>query len=86
LRVSETASTDSGKGLDEYVFEARKIQDRRSGMTTKPSTWFGVYTASGNLVDVTPGRFHAREIADSLTKEKRVKHVVLPVIITALAA
>lgn len=55
-------------------------------MTTKPSTWFGVYTASGNLVDVTPGRFHAREIADSLTKEKRVKHVVLPVIITALAA
>lgn len=53
-------------------------------MTTKPATWFGVYTASGNLVDVTPGEFHAQEIADTLTKEKRVKYVVLPVIITAV--
>jgi hypothetical protein len=53
-------------------------------MTTKPTTWFGVYTASGNLVDVTPGEFHAQEIADTLTKEKRAKHVVLPVIITAV--
>lgn len=53
-------------------------------MTTKPATWFGVYTASGNLVDVTPGEFHAQEIADTLTKEKRAKHVVLPVIITAV--
>ena len=53
-------------------------------MTTKPTTWFGVYTASGNLVDVTPGEFHAQEIADTLTKEKRVKYVVLPVIITAM--
>jgi hypothetical protein len=49
----------------------------------KPVAWFGVYTAPGKLVDVTPGRFHADEIADDLTKEKRVRHVVLPVIITA---
>jgi hypothetical protein len=55
-------------------------------MTAKPATWFGVYTASGNLVDVTPGEFHAQEIANDLTKEKRVKHVVLPVIIAAVVA
>jgi hypothetical protein len=53
-------------------------------MTIKPTTWFGIYTATGNLVDVTPGEFHAQEIADNLTKEKRARHVVLPVIITAL--
>ena len=53
-------------------------------MTTKPATWFGVYTATGKLVDVTPGQFHAHEIANDLTKEKRTKHVVLPVIITAV--
>jgi hypothetical protein len=55
-------------------------------MTTKPATWFGVCTASGNLIDVTPGEFHAQEIANELTKEQRVKHVVLPVIITAALA
>jgi len=52
--------------------------------TTKPATWFGVYTASGNLVDVTPGQFHAQEIADTLTKEKHARHIVLPAIITAV--
>jgi len=51
-------------------------------MTTRPATWFGVYTASGMLVDVTPGEFHAQEIANGLTKEKQRKHVVLPAIIT----
>lgn len=50
----------------------------------KSATWFGVYSASGSLVDVTPGQFHAQEIANDLTREKRVKHVVLPVIITAV--
>ena len=55
-------------------------------MTAKPATWFGVYTAAGTLVDVTPSEFHAQEIADGLTKEKHVKHVVLPVIITPVVA
>ncbi|MGB3898758.1 MAG: hypothetical protein WA973_09410 [Mesorhizobium sp.] len=49
----------------------------------KPVAWFGVYTAAGKLVDVTPGRFHADEIATDLTREKRIRHVVVPVIITA---
>ncbi|MFC3208189.1 hypothetical protein [Aquamicrobium soli] len=53
-------------------------------MTTKPATWFGVYTASGSLVDVTPGQFHAQEIADTLTKEKRARYIVVPVFITAV--
>ena len=55
-------------------------------MNAKTAAWFGVYTPSGALVDVTPGEFHAQEIAHDLTKEKRAKHVVLPVIIAPVAA
>lgn len=55
-------------------------------MTTKPATWFGVYSHAGKLVDVTPGEFHAQEIANDLTKEKQRKHVVLPVVITPVRA
>jgi hypothetical protein len=55
-------------------------------MNTKTVTWFGVYAETGKLVDVTPGEFHAQEIANDLTKEKRAKHVVLPVIITPVTA
>ncbi|MGN6304850.1 MAG: hypothetical protein ACTHNH_08545 [Mesorhizobium sp.] len=52
---------------------------------TKTTTWFGVYTDRGTLIDVTPSEFHAQEIADARTKEKRIKHVVLPVVITPVA-
>lgn len=51
-------------------------------MPVKSVTWFGVYTETGKLVDVTPGEFHAQEIANDRMREKRAKHVVLPVIIT----
>ena len=52
----------------------------------KPASWFGVYTDAGKLIDVTPGEFHAGEIANNLTKEKRAQHVVLPLIITPVTA
>lgn len=52
----------------------------------KATTWFGVYTETGKLVDVTPGQHHAQVIADDLTKEKRAGHIVLPVIITPVTA
>lgn len=55
-------------------------------MTAKPATWFGVYTEAGKLVDVTPSEFHAQEIANTLTKERHRKHVVLPVIVTPVTA
>ncbi len=48
----------------------------------KPTAWFGIYSATGKLIDVTPGELHAQEIAEELTKQKRAKHTVLPVIIT----
>jgi hypothetical protein len=51
-------------------------------VTTNPAIWFGVFTETGKLVDVTYGKYYAQEIANELTNEKRVKHVVLPVIIT----
>lgn len=58
-----------------------RLENEGSHMT-KPTSWFGIYTVTGKLIDVTPGEFHAQEIADELTKERRATHIVLPVIIT----
>jgi hypothetical protein len=46
-----------------------RLDHWRSIMTAKSATWFGVYTASGNRVDVMSGEFHAQEVAYNLTKE-----------------
>ena len=49
-------------------------------MATKPATWFGVYTAPGNLVDVTPGSMIALltvmlvVFAVQLVRELRADH------------
>lgn len=46
--------------------------------------WYGVFDRKGDLVDASPGEYHAVEAAVDLTKKTKVPHEVAPVLITRL--